>query len=347
MTYLLERAPGRTTLVNGKEYLFFSGYSYLGIGHHPGYLSLVEEGLRKYGLLHPSSRLSNTRLDIYDKFEKQLSWLTGSEETVTFSSGFLAGKAIVDLLAKNTKNCFVAPDTHPAIQNGIPPLQRHWKKEMVQAINESDEKYFILLADSVSPLKACVQDFSFLSSIKPEKRITCIIDDSHGIGCLGPGGEGISHSLPRLSNVEFILTYSLSKALHINGGAVSCSHATAALLRQSPYFTSTTPIAPPSVYAYLNGQHIYFEQLRKLKENIALFIALLKDVPGIINHPALPIFLLKKNLPQPALDSHRLLISSFSYPDPSGTPVNRLVVNALHTETDLRRAAWILQELLR
>lgn len=344
--YHLQQSPGRTVLIHGKEYLFFSGYSYLGMGQLPEFIELIQTGIQKFGFLYPSSRISNTQLQLYAVFENYLAELTCTEETVTFSSGYLAGRAIVDLLAKNAKNCFVAPDTHPALQIGVPPLQKHWKKEMVQAVNELNDNYFTLLADLVNPIKAKVLDFSFLNDLLPYKRVTCIIDNSHGIGYLGPNGEGISHFLPKLTNVDFILTYSLSKALHINGGAVSCSSHTAALLRTSPYFTGSTPIAPCSVYAFIRGRELYELQRKKLFRNIKTFIEYLRDVPGIINHPALPIFLLKKELDHVVFHPHKIIISSFPYPDPSGGRINRIVLNALHTENDLSRTASLLHDLM-
>ncbi len=346
--YHLEKAPGRTASVNGKDYLFFSGYSYLGMGHVPEFLQLVQKGMDKFGLLHPSSRISNTRLDLYTQFERHLSLLTGCDETVTFSSGYLAARAVVDLFVKKETNCFVAPGTHAALQNGVKslPLQRQWKKSLIQTIEDSIEREFILLADSVNPLTASIQDFNFLNSLSPRKKLTCVIDDSHGIGYMGSGGEGICHFLPHLPNVEFVLTYSLSKALHINGGGVSCSRHIAQQLRYSPYYSGSTPIAPSSVFAFMEGQHLYQTQHVKLYKNINRFSQYIKDVQGIISHPSLPVFLLKPEFDQSMFHPHQVIISSFSYPDPLGTRINRIVLNALHTESDLRKTAWLLMEMM-
>lgn len=45
----LNEQAGRATTVQGQEYLFFSGYSYLGVNLEPKFMELVEEGRRKYG----------------------------------------------------------------------------------------------------------------------------------------------------------------------------------------------------------------------------------------------------------------------------------------------------------
>jgi 8-amino-7-oxononanoate synthase len=45
----LHEQVGRATTLHGQEYLFFSGYSYLGVHLLPSFMALVEEGRRKYG----------------------------------------------------------------------------------------------------------------------------------------------------------------------------------------------------------------------------------------------------------------------------------------------------------
>ena len=341
--FQLETSPGRTTMANGKECLFFSGYSYLGMSHVPEFVELVKEGIDKYGLLHPSSRISNTRLDIYDEFEQQLCQLTASEETVSFSSGYLSGRALVDTVTQNNKNCFCTPDAHPAIKCNANPLPDEWKIYFIEKVNQSTQNNFVLLVDSVNPLKASVTNFSFLHALHPDKNVTCIIDDSHGFGLAGTEVKGIQQSLPAFHNVEFMLSYSLSKAFHINGGAVSCRTEIADELRKSPFYTGSTAIAPAFIYAFLNGQHLYHMQQKKLQDNISAFISMIKDVPGIVYHPELPVFILPPGNKAQTFARYNIIISSFAYATSGDNVINRIVLNALHTQDDLRRIAGMLR----
>ncbi len=191
--FQLKNTPGRTCIVDEKEFLFFSGYSYLGMNHLKGFKDLVKEGIDRYGILFPSSRISNTRLKLFEKFENRLSEITGMEDTVSFSSGYLAGKTISDILS-SYKTIFVAPGTHPAISIEITQKIKgvnfnDWKNKVVDLINSSHEDEFVLLSDSVDILKAEVHNFSFLENIDPVKKIILLIDDSHGMGILGRIGE--------------------------------------------------------------------------------------------------------------------------------------------------------------
>ena len=344
----LDTIPGRKCVIDGKEFLFFSGYSYLGMNHVKKFTDLVKEGIDKYGILFPSSRISNTRLGLYEKFEKQLSKLTGMEDTVSFSSGFLAGKTISSILS-SYKKIFVAPVTHPAINNK--PNEKtgtttfnDWKNEIPFLINSSDKTEFVLLADSVDILKAQVHNFSFVKNIHPSKKIIFLIDDSHGIGILGKNGEGIISQLPKRDNIEYIICYSISKAFNIEGGAVSCSKARAEKLRQHPNYTGSTAVNPSLVYAFLQSKKLYSSQRNKLLKNISY---LKKHMPAFISKHDhdLPMFVCENEDAEELLHEKGIIISSFGYPDPSSKKINRVVINALHTKKDIKKLCSALQRI--
>lgn len=340
--YLLKDNPGRTTIINGKEYLFFSGYSYLGMNHVPEFLQLVKEGIDKYGLIFPSSRISNTRLDLYNAFEDVLSKLTNSEETICFSSGFMAGKVAVSLFDK----VYTAPDAHPSIRKENTPNISflEWTEEIANAINLShDSKAFIIAADAVNPLTATLNDFYFLQQIK--KNIIVIIDDSHGIGLTGKEGSGISSGVPLKDNIEYIFTYSLSKAFGLIGGAISCSKKMAHCFRSSHEYTASTSIAPAYMYAFSQAQEIYQKQRKRLFENILYFNKLI-DGLNIIHHPELPVYVLNEKISAEQMFDNSVIISSFAYPDVEGDKINRIVLNALHTKEDLDYLNMVLRRFL-
>ena len=68
--FLLNATPGRTAVVNQQEYLFFSGYAYLGMHQVHAFIELIKEGIDTYGPLFPSSRISNTQLRLYETAEE-------------------------------------------------------------------------------------------------------------------------------------------------------------------------------------------------------------------------------------------------------------------------------------
>jgi 8-amino-7-oxononanoate synthase len=337
----LEGTPGRTASVNGKEFLFFSGYSYLGMNRVPNFLQLVKDGMDRYGILYPSSRISNTQLKLYEEFESLLSSITGQEKTVSFSSGYLAGRAVINALINDQTPCYSLPNTHPALEVSS-SISTSSLEELVTAINGSSLATVVILTDGVNPLKALVNSFSFLKDISAAKSIVCVIDHSHGIGLIEPG---IQHYLPSLPNVSYVISYSLSKAYNINGGAVSCSADVAMKLKQTAYYTGSTAIAPSLAYAFINAGEWYAAQQLQLRNNVDAFIHLVRDISSITYSNQLPIFILREEWNAKMFEEKGIIISSFAYPNPAGQKINRIVLNALHTAEDLERVSTALHAL--
>jgi 8-amino-7-oxononanoate synthase len=323
----LSESFGRTAFTNGKEYLFFSGYSYLGMRYVPEFLALVIEGISKYGWLFPSSRVSNTHLALYEECEALLSTITQSEDTVLVSSGFTAGKMATALWRNEVFNLH---PSHPALQTNTNRA----------SVNESH----VLAVDSVNVLTTTITDFSFANN--NEQKII-IIDDSHGIGLIGKNGEGICSALITNKNTSYVLTYSLSKTWNITGGAVSCSKSIADMLRTQPHYTACTPPPPSTLYAFAKGQHLYQMQRERLKNNISYFQSLIKDLDQIHFNTELPVFILPETVDEQELLEKRIIISSFAYPDPKGKKIQRIVLSALHTKDDLEILADKLRKVLK
>lgn len=324
--FRLQHTPGRTAIIDGKEYLFFSGYAYLGMQHVPGFAELVKEGMDKYGWLFPSSRISNTQLDLFEAFEARLSEITGMEASVCFSSGFMAGRAVMEIFKE--QNITAAPGTHPAISTEKTEYGSigDWKENIGNAS--------VICLDSVNPLTAQINDLAFLQQTK--QGITCIIDDSHGAGLIN-NGAGVAASLVKKDTINYIISFSLSKSYGLPGGAVCCSKSMAAQLRSTSQYTASTSIAPTFAYTFLNAQELYTQQRKKLQQNIALFNQLTQN--RFVSDPQLPVFILPATITEQQLEKENIIISSFAYPDPAGKKINRVVLNALHREEDLEYLA--------
>lgn len=313
----IDTLPGRTAFVKGTEHLFFSGYGYLGLPFVDEFKALVKEGMDKYGWLFPSSRISNTRIALFEECEHLLSSITGCGETVLVSTGYIAGRLATSLFEDSVINL---QPSHPAIKRP----------------NQLNDKG-IFAVDAINILTSTVTGINSINQLTG--LTTLLIDDSHGVGLTGNNGAGASSYTTRLPGVDYIFTYSLSKAWGINAGAISCPKAIAAQYRCKPAYTGATAPSPALVYAFTKGQHIYAQQREKLRENIRYFKSLTAGIPGINNNETLPIFILPPTVDETALADKGIIISSFAYPDPTGPKIQRAVLNALHTKQDLEKLA--------
>jgi 7-keto-8-aminopelargonate synthetase-like enzyme len=339
----LSQLPGRTTIINEEEYLFFSGYSYLGLGLHKGFTNLVKEGIDKYGVVYPSSRISNTPLDLYTQFEEKLATFTNTEASACFSSGFLSARTAVEVV-RAKMNVYSLIHTHPASSafNGIQTIDqsKNWQ-HFLQERKENREFRFAIVADSIYPTPGQITDFSFLNQTSTDFNITLIIDDSHGIGWMGDDGKGIISHLSLPSNIKLLLNFSLSKAFHMNGGAICGSQSWIHEVKKHVNYTTSTPMMPSLAYAWLHADEIFKEQRTKLRQNI-IYLQKLTSNFTFVNNGGTPVFVFNKQNLAGYLLQNKILISSFGYPQPEDDAVNRIVVNALHLKTDLEKVSELI-----
>ncbi len=339
----LSQLPGRTTIINKEEYLFFSGYSYLGLGMNDAFINLVKEGIDQYGVVYPSSRISNTVLDLYETFETKLAQFTSSEAAACFSSGFLSARTATEVVS-NQMQVYCLQYTHPSssahhLVKKIPATQS-WDDFLLER-EQQNEFNFGLVADSINPTPGHINDFSFLQATPSQFKITLIIDDSHGIGWMGEQGEGIRSTLALPPNIELLLHFSLSKSYHLNGGVIAGSQKWIDEVRKCVNYATSTPMMPALAHTWLYGEEIFKQQRHLLLQNIQYLLKLMTSFTFVANEGT-PVFVADKKSIAPYLLQNKIIISSFAYPHPQSNPVNRVVLNALHLKSDLEKLALIM-----
>src|SRR5258705_3657313 len=261
------------------------------------------------------------------------------EDTVSFSSGFLAGKTIAAILS-SYKNILTAPGTHPAIlpKNNDQHTDENfsdWSQNITDCVNASSDNEFVFICDSINILTSEINDCSFLKKIDSGKKLIVLVDNSHGIG-LSEVDEQLSIlDLPRAANIEYVISYSLSKALNIQGGAISCSKYFADKLRQHPNYTGSTAINPSMIHAYLHGKTLYVSQRKKLFENIIYLKNKSLHSTTLKNTLDLPVFICHKENAEEYFYNNKIIISSFRYPYLFSPKIDRIIISALHTKADI------------
>ena len=177
-----------------------------------------------------------------------------------------------------------------------------------------------------------------------------MVDDSHAVGVVGPGGRGTPEHHGVIERVD-IVTGTLGKAIGgASGGYVSGRREIVELLRQRsrPYLFSNS-VAPPVVAASVRALELIESsaELRdRLRENTAHFRTRMTELgfdvlPG--EHPIVPVMI--GDEVAAAAFSARLVdlgvyAVSFSFPVvPRGTARIRTQMSAAHTVADLDFAA--------
>ncbi|WP_276496315.1 aminotransferase class I/II-fold pyridoxal phosphate-dependent enzyme [Pontibacter litorisediminis] len=340
-----DHLPGRTVTLNGEEFLYCSGTSYLGMACNPAFQGLVVEGMRRYGTNYSSSRRSNLRLQVYGQVEEHLAGITGAEAAVTMSSGFLMGQTLVQVLRGRGRFLY-APGAHPALwENSGAVAQANaditfeeWAALAVKEVMTSQEENFVIICNALDPLWARSYTFDWVAQL-PENRVTLVVDDSHGFGVTGPDGVGIYPQLSKYKNVELVVGSSFGKALGVPAGFMLGSRQLVEQVKASPYFGGASPAIPAYLHAYLQAGEVIEEAQQRLKHSVQAFLGQLQRPEQFSHIPEFPVFSTPHQRMAQHLHQQRILISNFRYPTAESPPIIRVILNSLHTPEDLRRLA--------
>jgi 8-amino-7-oxononanoate synthase len=330
-----------------KHKSFFSGTAYLSIPGNERFKNLIVAGFDLYGTNFGASRNNKFTPDIFETAEAEAAQRYRAEDSIIVSSGYLAAQLVIQTYMANCTLIY-APDTHPALWIGKPNPPKtqflDWVEKTIREINDADRPV-MLIANSLNNIIPEIYDFDWLNKIKEGKAVTLLIDDSHGLGILGPDGEGVYSRIPKLPNVELIVVASMAKGLGIDAGVILSRKYIIEKLRESPVYAGASPPSPGFLYAYVNARNIYKEELEKLRVNMSFFNGFIEDHVGIIYCYDLPVYLIENDGARDYLALNEITISSFAYPDPKGEALNRVVLNSGHTKEEIRKLASVLTSL--
>ena len=345
----INHLPGRTLAVDGHEYLFCSGTSYLGMARNAAFAELVQAGMSHYGTNYSSSRHSNLQLAVFDEAEQLLREQTGAEAALTVSSGYLAGQMAVRALVQQGRFEY-APGTHPAAWLAEHPAAMNhpssyeaWSQELLHRLASSAPEPVVIVSNSLDPLRVQRYDFSWTAHLPTDRPITLLLDDSHGFGVIGRGGAGIITEVEVPASVRLVVVSSLGKACGIPGGVVLSDPDFVAQLRRSGFFGASSPVVPAYLYAFARATELYAQAREQLQANLAQFAAAIGPLGLFHFAPDFPVFYTPVNALAAYLEERGVLISSFAYPTPADPCITRIVLSSLHTPDDVARVAELVR----
>ncbi len=338
--FIINTLPSNKIMLDGEDYNFFSGTSYLGMSQDKDFKKLLIKGMNRYGMSFGSSRNGNLQLAIYAQAEEKMATWVGSEKTLTVSSGMLAGQVVAKYLKSQNASFFYAPQSHAAnfyepniaLPNGS---FEEWTRTICQEITEKKALQSVIVCNSCDALKLTHYDFDWTTQLPHNQTITLVIDDSHGLGIMGKNGAGILQEITVKSNINLVVVSSLHKAMGIAGGVVFGRSEFIENLRQTAFFASCSPIAPAYLYAYMKADEIYERNLLKLQSNILRFNAQMTATQHSDNQlfssiQNYPVYYTLQDELYDFLFENKIFIYSFAYPIKTGKPNSRIVLSAWH-----------------
>lgn len=344
-------------LIDNSHVLNLCANNYLGLADHPEIIRAAHEALDRWGYGMASVRFICGTQTIHRTLEAKLSEFLGTDDTILYSSCFDANGGLFETLLGESDAIISDSLNHASIIDGVRlcKAQRYRYRNNDMAHLEEQLKaaescrFRMIATDGVFSMDGYLARLPDICELADKYDAIVMVDDSHAVGFMGPGGRGTPEHFGVSDRVD-ILTGTLGKALGgASGGYTSGRKPLIDLLRQRsrPYLFSNT-LAPPIAAASVRTLELLTESqdLRaQLKRNSEYFRAAMSDagfrlLPG--EHAIIPVMIGDAALAGKMAESllrEGIYVVGFSFPVvPKGEARIRTQMSAAHTLPQLERA---------
>lgn len=302
---VFEREQGSRVWLDDREMVLLSSNDYLGLNTHPKVLDAGKAALDEWGASSTGARVANGGRLYHARLEQKLAAFLGRETAHVHSAGYLSCMSAVQAFAQRGDLILVDRNVHSSLWAGINNTPARVEKfshnrpgSLAKALShEKPETPKLLVFEGVYSMEGHIAPVDELLEIIQEQNVFTIADDAHGIGVLGPRGEGTLHHFGAAGDVD-ILCGSLSKSLASVGGFVAGDHALIEYLRshskQTLFSASLSPCQAACAEAALEVLQEEPFHRERLWSNLARYreflLGLGLDIWGS-ETPAVPIVL--------------------------------------------------------
>jgi glycine C-acetyltransferase len=357
-----------------RPFLRMNSNGYLGLALNGKVRAAEEDAVRRYGTGPGAVRFISGTWEPHVALEHGLAAFHDRPAAMLFSSAYASVMGILPPLISERTAVISDEFNHNCIINAI-ALARPGEKRLYRHLQmEELERHLaeaarscsraIIVTDGVFSMRG---DHAPLERIRDivdrfdsafAENVLLIVDDSHGVGALGPTGRG-TEEVTRTGAAD-LLVATLGKAFGVNGGYAVASDTVIRFLREtSPFYIYSNPITPAEAAAALAAVgivdgpdgHVLLQHLRAMTGRFRHGLADLglETLPG--EHPVVPLMVRDTERTSRIVRHLRdqgILAAGLNYPVvPRGDEEIRFQISADHTAADIDEALAALRRLPR
>ncbi len=275
---------GAVTEIDGRAYLNFSSYDYLGLNGHPEVQAAACAAVAEFGTSCSASRLGAGERPAHRMLERALADHYGQEDAVVFVSGYATN--VTTLAALLGPKDLVLHDAlaHNSIVAGATlsgAARRSFQHNDIDALDRilmscrAQYERVLIVVEGLYSMDGDVPDLAGLVAVKARHGAWLMVDDAHGLGVLGKTGAGSFEACGIAPQDVDIWMGTLSKTLSACGGYIAGCQALVEYLKcMSGGFIYSVGLSPPLAAAALAALRILQrepQRVARLQRNAALF----------------------------------------------------------------------------
>jgi len=344
-------------LEDGRRVLNMCANNYLGLADHPTLIDAAHRALDTFGYGMASVRFICGTQTVHKELEREISRFLGTDDTILYSSCFDANGGLFETIL-DEQDCVISDSlNHASIIDGIRLCKaqrlRYDNNDMAQLelrLQEAaDARYRLIATDGVFSMDGVIADLAAICELADRYDAMVMVDDSHAVGFVGPGGRGTPAYCGVADRVD-IVTGTLGKAMGgASGGYTSGRREVVDWLRQRsrPYLFSNTlaPVISATTLQVLQLLQTSDELREQLERNSHRFregMAAAGFTLAGAGHPIIPVMLgdarVAGELADRLLDEG-IFVIAFSFPVvPQGKARIRVQMSAAHSDDDVTSA---------
>ena len=354
--------------LDGRALVSFCSNDYLGLANHPQVLTACRAGLDRYGLGSGASHLVTGHSEAHHALEEELADFLGRERALLFSTGYMANVGVINALVQEGDLVLQDALNHASLLDGgwlsRAPSRRYAHRDarsLQFMLEASSASQHLIVTDGVFSMDGDLAPLTDLIPLARRHRAWLMVDDAHGIGCLGEHGRGIIEAFGvsgRLATQEEvpILIGTLGKAFGTSGAFVAGEAALIQYLVQCarPYVYST---ALPAAIAHATRTSLRLVQeepwrRQRLQALVARFRQRALALGLTLTDSATPVQAVILGDVARAMRASQILreeglqVSAIRPPTvPVGTARLRITFCATHTDAHLERLLRALERI--
>jgi 8-amino-7-oxononanoate synthase len=358
---------GSETWLEGRRYVTFASYDYLGLTHHPLVADAAKGAIERFGTSVSASRIVAGERPLHRELEMALARFYGVESAIAFVSGHATNVSTIGTLMGPQDLIVYDEFAHNSVLVGAKLSQatvhtfRHNDPEALERIlaaNRHLHKRALVVVEGLYSMDGDVADLPRLIELKDKYDAWLMVDEAHALGVLGAGGHGSAEHFgidPRRVDVWM---GTLSKTLAACGGYIAGKQELIDILKyQAPGLVYSVGLSPPlaaAASAALRVVETEPERIARVRRNGKLFLSLAKaaglDTATSEGHAIVSIIV--GDLVNAGRLSNRLLerglnVLPIIYPAvPLKAARFRFFITSEHTPAQIRNAVQTMREEL-
>ncbi|RIK84454.1 MAG: fatty acyl-AMP ligase [Planctomycetota bacterium] len=355
------------TVINGREYVNFCSYNYIGMSGDPVVVRATQEAVEKYGTSVSASRLVSGEKPLHGRLEQGIADFIGTESAIVFVGGHATNETVIGHLFGPGDLILHDALSHNSIMQGAilsgarrRPFPHNDWRALDRILSEIRFEYrrVLIVVEGVYSMDGDYPDLPQFVEIKKRHKAYMLVDEAHSMGTMGLRGRGMSEHFGINPRDVDLWMGTLSKSLGSCGGYIAASRQIVEYLKYTaPGFVYSVGLSPPNAAAALASLQLLQEEperVARLAENSRLFLRLAKDAglnTGMSNNtPVVPI--ITGNSEHALRLSHELRergvnVQPIMYPAVEERAARlRFFITSTHTTEQIRRTVRAVAEEL-